>query len=404
MLDPFDHRAIGNRQDLFHFQPEAPGMAFWHPRGYVVYRALERYIRQQARKNGYREVRTPQLLDRSIWQMSGHWDHFDHNMFALPEEQELLAIKPVSCPGHMQIARQARLSYRDLPLRLFELGLCHRREASGALLGLMRLQSFTQDDGHIFCSIEHVDEEVARFCGSLREVYRHMGFESARIAFSTRPKSRAGDDAGWDRAEAILAAAASAVGLEVIEQPGEGAFYGPKLEFVLEDNRGRQWQCGTIQLDLVLPERFDLSYVDADGEQRRPVMIHRAIFGSLERFMGVLLEHHQGQLPAWLAPDQAIVASVSEKQRGAAARIAEQMQAAGLRAHLDDRDATLGRKVAHARELGVPFLAVVGAREVERGAVALRRLGSSPGKARELSVAEAIEHLASECRSPARAT
>ncbi len=399
MLDPFDHRAIGNRQDLFHFQPEAPGMAFWHPRGYTVYRALERYIRQQARQSGYREVRTPQLLDRSIWQMSGHWDHFDHGMFALPEEQDL-AIKPVSCPGHLQLARQARLSYRDLPLRLFELGLCHRREASGALLGLMRLQSFTQDDGHIFCAIEHVDEEVARFCGSLREVYRHMGFESARIAFSTRPESRAGDDAGWDRAEAILAAAASAVGLEVTEQPGEGAFYGPKLEFVLADNRGRQWQCGTIQLDLVLPERFGLGYVDADGEERRPVMIHRAIFGSLERFMGVLLEHHRGQLPPWLAPDQVIVASVSEKQRDDAGRIAEQMQAAGLRARLDARDATLSRKVAHAHELGAPFIAVLGAREMARGAVALRRLGSTPGKARELSVAEAIAHLASESQLP----
>lgn len=401
MLDPHDHRTIGNRQDLFHFQPEAPGMAFWHPRGFAVLRGLERFIRLQAEHDGYREVRTPQLLERAIWQLSGHWDHFQGGMFALPHDpdQAQLALKPVSCPGHVQIARNARLSYRDLPLRLFELGMCHRHEASGALIGLMRLQSFTQDDGHVFCAVDQFEDEIARFCAGLHRVYHAMGFSEMRVAFSTRPESRAGDDAAWDRAEAGLAAAADAAGLDIVEQPGHGAFYGPKLEFVLQDRNGREWQCGTVQLDFVLPERFDIGYIDRDGARRRPVMIHRAIFGSLERFLGVLIEHRRGFLPAWLAPDQVALISVSEKQRDLAAKVARDLEASGLRVRLDDQDATVGRKIARARELGVPFVAVIGPREAESHQISLRPLDSDE-PARQMAIAEARDHLIDRCRMP----
>ena len=372
MLDQDDHRNIGKIQRLFHFQEEAPGMVFWHPRGFALYRALEAAVRRQLSRDGYEEVRTPQVLRQSIWEASGHWQSFSTGMFKLAGDDVPSAIKPVSCPGHLEMARRMALSYRDLPLRLAELGLVHRDEPSGVLHGLFRLRQFTQDDGHVLCEEAHVAGEVARFCASLRAFYGALGFDELRVGFSTRPAERAGDDALWDRAEALLASAAEQAGLAPVLQPGEGAFYGPKLELSLGDRTGRSWQCGTIQLDLVLPERFDVNYVDASGERRRPVMLHRAMLGSLERFIGVLLEHYHGQLPAWLAPEQVVVAPVGAAHRAYAAELAERLRTASLRARLDAGDATLSWRIRDAHALGVPLLCVVGDREVEARSVAVR--------------------------------
>lgn len=379
MSDDCDHRRLGHGMDLFHFEEEAPGMVFWHPRGFTVYRLLEAEVRRQIERDEFAEVRSPQLLRRSIWERSGHWASYGEGMFRIAgEDEDGLALKPVNCPGHVRLFERRMPSYRDLPLRLAEFGVVHRDEPSGALAGLFRLRQFTQDDGHIFCREDQVEAEVARFAGGLFAFYRRLGFDRVEVGLSTRPAVRAGSDALWDRAEAWLASAASGAGISPQLQPGEGAFYGPKLEFVLKDRLGRGWQCGTIQLDLVLPERFDLGYVGEDGARHRPVMLHRALLGSLERFLGVLLEHCGGALPAWLAPEQVVVAPVTEAQAGAARAVHDTFVAAGLRSRLDARGATLGKRLREAHLAGVPFVAVVGAREAEARAVSLSPRGAAP--------------------------
>lgn len=398
MLEEHDHRHLAQRLDLFHLQEEAPGMVFWHPRGHTLFRLLEDAVRDEMRRGGFQEVRTPQLVRQPIWEASGHWENFAEHMFMLGDDGPKAALKPVNCPCHVQIVRSMAPSYRDLPIRLGEFGVVHRNEAGGVLHGLFRLRQFTQDDGHIFCEEEDVEREVARFCASLKRLYARLDFHDVAVAFSTRPARRAGSDEVWDRAEAALLAAARGSGLDCAVQPGEGAFYGPKLEFVLRDRIGRSWQCGTIQLDFVLPERFDLHYVAASGERRHPVMLHRALLGSVERFLGILLEHHKGALPAWLAPDQAVVVPVADAHRDYAERALVELREAGIRAAIDARGETLSRKIVDAHAAGVPIVAVVGRREVERGALTLR---DRDGRQRELSLSEAVAEVARCCQPPA---
>ncbi len=370
-------------------------MVFWHPRGFTLHRLLEEAVRRQMQREGYREVRTPQILRQAIWKASGHWDNFSSNMFRLSEEEHAAAVKPVNCPGHMQIVARMAPSYRDLPLRIGEFGLVHRDEPSGTLHGLFRLRQFTQDDGHIFCVDEQIEAEVMRFASSLRAFYAGFGFQDMQVGFSTRPAERAGSDAVWDRAEAALSAAARSAGLEYREQPGEGAFYGPKLEFVLRDRLGRSWQCGTIQLDLVLPERFDITYVDASGARRRPAMLHRAVLGSVERFLGILLEHYRGSLPPWLSPDQIVVAPVADAQRAFAEEVLARLQQAGVRAVLDAGGETLARKIALAHEAAIPLVAVVGKREALHRSVSLRDRDGE--QQRELPLDEAVTEVLRRC-------
>jgi threonyl-tRNA synthetase len=374
----YDHRALGNRLDLFHQQEDAPGMVFWHPRGAVLYRVLENYISRQMRRAGFHEVRTPQLLARSLWERSGHLEKFGQNMFMVDDGERVLALKPMNCPGHIQIFNKRVRSYRDLPFRLCELGACHRNEQSGALAGLMRTRAFEQDDAHIFCRTDQIDEEVHRFCVLLKAIYLDFGFPDYAVKLSTRPVARAGSDAVWDRAEAALESAAKTSELQFSVQPGEGAFYGPKLEFLLRDRHGREWQCGTLQLDFVLPERLDALYVDQESQRVRPVMIHHAILGSLERFAAILLEHHRGDLPLWLAPEQVVVAPVSDAQIEYARKVAAAFDEDGLRTVLDDRGETLSRRVVYAFESGIPVFAAVGARDEQDGTVALRRRSGRP--------------------------
>ncbi|MBI5549723.1 MAG: threonine--tRNA ligase, partial [Deltaproteobacteria bacterium] len=356
MSNDHDHRLIGQRQDLFHLQEEAPGAVFWHPRGWTLLRILEHRVRLLMEREGFQEVRTPQVLAAPVWQASGHLEHFAAGMFKLEDEGRLFALKPASCPGHIQVALRAALSYRDLPYRLGEFGLVHRNEPSGAVQGLFRLRQFTQDDGHIFCRPEQVFEEVAGFCHSLRAFYAEFGFEKVEVGFSTRPQSRVGSDQDWDRAERVLEEAARKAGIELALQPGQGAFYGPKLEFSLRDRMDRAWQCGTIQLDLAMPERFGLDYVEAGGERRRPALLHRAVFGSLERFLGVLLEHHSGCLAPWLAPEQVVVAPIADAQGDYAREVGGLLRRAGLRVRVDTRGESVGRKVRDAHGLGVPLM------------------------------------------------
>ncbi len=390
LLPPDDHRSLIARLDLCHFQDEAPAMVFWHPRGFTLYRLLEAAARDHVLASGYREVRTPQLLRRPVWEASGHWDKFHDAMFAVGDA----ALKPVSCPGHIQLVKKLAPSWRDLPIRLAEFGNCHRDEASGTLHGLMRLRQFTQDDGHIFCADDQVAGEVARFCRELPAFYARFGFTAISIALSLRPPDRLGDDAWWDRAEGELRAVVDELGLPYVVQPEAGAIYGPKLEFILRDRRGREWQCGTIQLDFVMPQRFDVRYVDASGDKRHVVMIHRALFGSLERFLGVLLEHHGAALPAWLAPEQVAVLPVAPEHR---ARAAEVTAALGsVRARLDADDETLGRRIAIANHDGVPFVVVIGDREISDGTLAVRSRDAkwtAPAN-------EAIADLAKRCAPP----
>lgn len=393
ILPPDDHRAILARLDLCHFQDEAPGMVFWHPRGWTLYRLLEEAVRAELAED-YREVRTPQLLRRPVWETSGHWGKFHDAMFAVGEGADESALKPVSCPGHIQLVKRAAPSWRDLPMRLAELGLVHRDEPGGTLHGLMRLRQFTQDDGHIFCAEDQVAGEVARFCRRLPAFYRKFGFAEVSVALSLRPANRLGDDAWWDRAERELEDVVRGLGLAYELQPGAGAIYGPKLEFVLRDRRGRAWQCGTIQLDFVMPQRFDVRYVDRDGEKRHVVMLHRALFGSLERFLGVVLEQHGAQLPAWLAPDQIAVVPVSALHREGAARIRARLGAAGLRARLDADDATLSRRIARAHHDGVPFVAVVGERELRDGSLAIRGGGAQWVRPIEDAIADLVVRCA----------
>jgi threonyl-tRNA synthetase len=395
-MDDDDHRAIGNRQGLFHQQEEGPGMVFWHPKGAVLWRIIEDDIRRRMRDAGFHEVRTPQLLARSLWEASGHWEKFGEGMFIAHDGERAHALKPMSCPGHVQVFAARLRSWRELPLRLCEFGACHRNEPSGALHGLKRTRAFVQDDAHIFCEEADVVGEVARFCALLAGAYADYGFPRFDVGFSTRPARRAGSDETWDRAEAALAAAAAAAGLEPRMQAGEGAFYGPKLEFILEDSLQRAWQCGTIQLDFVLPERLGATFIDREGAKARPVMIHHAVLGSIERFIAVLLEHHGGHLPLWLAPEQVAVAPVSEAAAPYAAQVAEAFGAAGLRCALWAGPDRLSRKVVAARQAGIPVLAAVGARDERLGAVSLRR---RDGSMADLPLAQAAAMLAAEARS-----
>jgi len=367
-----DHRRIGRALDLFHFQDEAPGMAFWHPKGWVIWQQIEHYMRGVLGRHGYQEVRCPSILDASLWRKSGHWENFHENMFTTESESREYAVKPMNCPGHVQIYNQGIRSYRELPLRLAEFGSCHRNEPSGSLHGLMRVRAFTQDDAHIFCTEDQIQAEVAGFIDLLQKVYRDFGFEQIQIKLSTRPAKRVGADETWDKAERALQDALDGKGLEFQLQPGEGAFYGPKIEFSLRDSLARVWQCGTIQLDFSMPDRLGAEYVTEDNARRTPVMLHRAILGSLERFIGILIEHHGGYMPAWLAPVQAVTMSISERQAPYAAEAAEVLQNQGFRIDSDLRNEKIGLKIREHTLQRVPFLLVVGDREVENRTVAVR--------------------------------
>jgi threonyl-tRNA synthetase len=393
-----DHRRLGREMDLFHLQEEAQGAVFWHPKGWELYRTIERYLRRKLEQAGYVEVRTPQLVDRSLWEQSGHWEKFRDLMFVSESEDRHLAIKPMNCPCHVQIYKQGITSYRDLPYRMAEFGACHRNEPSGALHGLMRVRAFTQDDAHIFCTEDQIRGETAAFIDLLSQVYKDLGFEEFVIKFADRPETRAGSDETWDKAEAALKDATEAAGVEMILNPGEGAFYGPKLEFVLRDAIGRDWQCGTLQVDFVLPERLDAVYIGEDGEKHRPVMLHRAILGSFERFIGILIEQYAGRFPLWLAPVQAVVATITDAADAYAAQVAGELAAAGIRVETDLRNEKINYKVREHSHAKVPVIVVVGGREAENGTVALRRLG---GESQEiLALQEAKARLAAEAATP----
>ena len=394
-----DHRRLGRELDLFHMQEEAVGSIFWHPRGWSLYREIEAHIRRRLEDGNYREVKTPQLIDRSLWEASGHWDKFRENMFtADSEDDRTLALKPMNCPGHVQIYKQGLKSYRDLPIRMAEFGSCHRNEPSGALHGIMRVRAFTQDDAHIFCSEDQITTESIIFCDLLRRIYKDFGFEDVRVKFSDRPDIRAGDDATWDRAEAALKAACEAAGLDTTLNPGEGAFYGPKLEFVLRDAIGRDWQCGTLQVDFVLPERLDANYIASDGSKKRPVMLHRAILGSMERWIGILIEQYAGRFPIWLAPVQLVVTTITSDNDDYAYRVLEQFKKVGLRAAVDTRNEKINYKIREHSNAKIPVILVVGAKEQENETVAMRRLG---GKSQEiLALGDAVNTLLKESAPP----
>ncbi len=367
-----DHRKIAKRLGLFHMQEEAPGMAFWHPRGWTVYQAIEQYMRRQQNRHGYREIRTPQVVDYSLWQKSGHADKFGDDMFALHAEERDYAIKPMNCPCHVQVFNQGLKSYRDLPLRLAEFGSCHRNEPSGSLHGLMRVRGFTQDDAHIFCTEDQIQGEVADFIDFLHEVYADFGFDEVIYRLSTRPEQRVGSDEIWDKAEKALAEALDSKALPWELLPGEGAFYGPKIEFSLKDCIGRIWQLGTIQVDFSMPGRLDAQYVAEDGSRQVPVMLHRAILGSFERFIGILIEHYEGAFPLWLAPEQAVVLNITDKQAPYAQKVTEALQNKGFRAINDLRNEKIGFKIREHTIQKVPYLVVVGDRESETQTVAVR--------------------------------
>ena len=387
-----DHRKLGRQLDLFHLQEEAAGSVFWHAKGWVLYREIEAYVRRRLDAAGYSEVKTPQLVDRSLWEASGHWEKFGENMFtAQSEDERTLALKPMNCPCHVQIFRQGIKSYRDLPLRMAEFGSCHRNEPSGALHGIMRVRAFTQDDAHIFCTEGQITAESVKFCSLLQSIYADFGFHEVRVKFSDRPEVRAGDDATWDRAEAALTDATKAAKLDTILNPGEGAFYGPKLEFVLRDAIGRDWQCGTLQVDFVLPDRLDAEYVGEDGNRHRPVMLHRAILGSMERWIGILIEQYAGRMPAWLAPVQIMVASITDQANDYAREVAAAAADLGLRVETDLRNEKISYKVREHSVMKVPFILAVGGREAEAGTVALRRLGSNEQQV--IDMAEALSDI-----------
>ena len=385
-----DHRKIGREMDLFHLQEEAQGSVFWHKKGYIIWQALEQYIRRRLEANGYDEVKTPQLLDRRFWEQSGHWDKFRENMFVVPDEvpatdddaevisgdADLMALKPMNCPAHVQIFKQGIKSYRDLPIRMAEFGCCHRNEAHGALHGLMRVRQMTQDDAHIFCREDQIIDEAVGFCGLVTQVYEDLGFNDVSVKLALRPDTRAGDDAVWDRAENGLRDALTAVGLEWEELPGEGAFYGPKIEYHLRDAIGRTWQCGTLQLDFVLPERLGASYIGEDGEKHMPVMLHRAVLGTLERFIGIMIESYAGKMPLWLAPQQVMVCPITTEADDYARHVVAALKAQGLRADADTRNEKINYKVREHSVAKVPVILAVGGREAEAQTVSLRRLGS----------------------------
>ncbi|MFL6846390.1 MAG: threonine--tRNA ligase [Allosphingosinicella sp.] len=413
-----DHRKIGQEMDLFHLQAEAHGSVFWHAKGFLIWRQLEAYMRRKLDAAGYAEVKSPQLMDARLWEASGHWGKYRENMFVVPDEVpnteaegpvisgegDWMALKPMNCPGHVQIFRQGIKSYRDLPLRMAEFGSCHRNEPHGALHGIMRVRQFTQDDAHIFCAADQVVEEVRIFCDLLDGIYRDLGFETYEIKLALRPDQRFGSDGDWDRAEQELREAVALAGRATAEfgweeLPGEGAFYAPKLEFHLKDAIGRTWQVGTIQADTVLPDRLDASYVGADGERHRPVMLHRAILGTFERFIGILIEHHAGRFPLWLAPVQAVVATIVSDADDYAREVVARLQAAGLRAEADLRNEKINYKVREHSLAKVPNLLVLGKREAEEGTVALRPLGEG-ARQEVLGLDEAVARLVSEARAP----
>jgi len=404
-----DHRRLGREMDLFHQQEEAAGMVFWHPKGWTLYRSLEDFVRGRLDRAGYVEVRTPQLVDRKLWEASGHWDKFRENMYLAENDaglkefiadpaQRIFALKPMNCPCHVQIFNQGLKSYRDLPLRMAEFGSCHRFEPGGALHGIMRVRNFTQDDAHIFCTEDQIMAESVAFCRLLGDMYRDLGFTDWTVRFADRPPVRGGSDAVWDKAEVALKAAVEAAGLPYTMAPGEGAFYGPKLEFHLRDVIGRSWQCGTLQVDFVVPDRLGAHYIGEDGQRHVPVMLHRAILGSLERFIGILIEHYAGKFPLWLAPLQAVVATITGDADGWAEKVRAALTAAGLRAETDLRNEKINYKVREHSLAKVPVLLVVGKKEAAEGSVALRRLGGD--KQEVLALEEAVTRLKAEAAVP----
>lgn len=386
-----DHRKLGRELDLFHLQEEAQGMAFWHPKGWTIYKTIEKYIRNKLDKADYKEVKTPLLVDRALWEASGHWEKFRENMFTSEADEKILALKPMNCPCHVQIFKQGVKSYRDLPLRMAEFGCCHRYEASGALHGLMRVRSFVQDDAHIFCTEDQINEETVKFCKLLTEIYNDFGFTEIKIRFSDRPEVRAGTDETWDKAENALKEAVTIAGYDYIPNPGEGAFYGPKLEFVLKDAIGREWQCGTLQVDFVLPERLDANYIDKNGNKVRPVMLHRAVIGTFERFIGILIEQCSGKFPLWLAPVQIGIATVTTDVNEFACDIKTQFDDAGIRSELDISNEKINYKIREMSNQKYPLIAVIGKKEAESGIVPVRIFGTNDSV--EMSIDQIISHI-----------
>ena len=388
-----DHRKLGKQLDLFHLQDEAPGMVFWHPRGWTLWQVIEQHMRRELTAAGYQEVKTPQIMDKTFWEKSGHWANYKDNMFLTSSEKRDYAVKPMNCPGHVQIFNHGLRSYNDLPMRLAEFGSCHRNEPSGALHGLMRVRGFVQDDAHIFCTEDQIAEETRAFNQLVMKIYRQFGFHDVSIKLSLRPEKRAGSDEIWDKAEQGLRDALTACGVTWQELPGEGAFYGPKVEYHIKDALGRSWQCGTIQLDFVLPERLDAEYVTRDNNRARPVMLHRAILGSLERFIGILIEQHAGSFPLWLAPVQMVVMNITEKQADYCREVVAKLQAAGFRAELDLRNEKIGYKIRDNSSQRYPYQIVVGDKEMENGQVAVRKKAEDLGS---MSVAAFVELLQKE--------
>jgi threonyl-tRNA synthetase len=395
-----DHRKIGKQLDLFHTQEEAPGMVFWHDKGWTIYLTVENYIRNKIRGKGYQEINTPQMVDRSLWEKSGHWDKFGDMMFTTSSENRDYAVKPMNCPCHIQVYNQGLKSYRDLPLRLAEFGSCHRNEPSGTLHGLMRVRNFVQDDAHIFCTEDQLQDEVSAFIDLVYEVYADFGFTEIMVALSTRPEKRVGDDSAWDRAEKALEVALDNKGLDWKLQPGEGAFYGPKIEFVLKDCIGRQWQCGTMQVDFSMPGRLDAHYIAEDGSKQVPVMLHRAILGSLERFIGILIEEHEGKFPLWLAPVHAVIMNITDKQADFAKKVQQSLAEQGFKVELDLRNEKIGFKIREHTLQRVPYMLVTGDRELETNTVAVRtRSGEDLGS---MSVEDLVTRLSEEIASRGR--
>ena len=395
-----DHRVLGVELDLFHLDPEDPGQIFWHPKGWTIYIALQNYLREKIRKDGYQEVNTPAIMPRSLWERSGHWDHYQKNMFVTESEDKVFAVKPMNCPGALEIFNSRLRSYKDLPLRLAEFGHCARNEPSGSLHGIMRVRGFVQDDAHILCTEEQIEEEVAKFCRLLKDVYSDFGFDrNLTVKLSTMPEDHVGDEATWRHAEEALAAACRAVGMDYEIQPGEGAFYGPKLEFTLIDALGRLWQCGTIQLDYQLPsaERLNAQYIGADNQKHHPVMLHRAVLGSLERFLGILIEHYAGAFPLWLAPVQARVLPLNDKLADYAAKVCATLREAGVRAEVDRENDKLGAKIRRAQVEKIPYMLVVGGREAEAGAVSVR--SREKGDQGTMPLADFLEKIRMEAKA-----
>ena len=394
-----DHRRLGREMDLYHFQEEAPGAVFWHPKGWTLFRVLVDYMRGRQDRAGYVEVSTPSLMDRSLWESSGHWETFREHMYTSEtEDGRVYAVKPMNCPGGIQIYKQGIKSYRDLPLLMSEFGKVNRYEPSGALHGLMRVREFTQDDAHIFCTPEQMESECRTVVELIMDIYRDFGFDDVMIKFADRPPKRIGDDATWDQLEAALRGALDGMGYDYAYNPGEGAFYGPKLEFVLRDAVGREWQCGTLQVDMNLSERFDINYIGEDGQRHRTVMLHRALFGAIERFIGILVEHYAGHLPLWLAPVQAVVATITQDGDGFAREVAETLRSAGLRCELDISNEKIGYKVREHSIEKIPVIVAIGKREAEQRSISIRRLGSKQQES--VALEAAVDRLAAEARAP----